>query len=364
MSTTLGKNIKAFRKNKGFTQEELADLLNITPQAVSKWESESGLPDVSMLIPLAQVLGVTTDALLGYDNISENEEITSRIKDNVARLSNNKDRAQRALEVCEYLSTETNLNPGNFEIIKDYVQQTANLSMYEDPVLEGYFQDQPDRIQKIYKDCIRKGAYLISHCSDRDLVDKTHYALAWIYIHLKDFDKAKAHINVLPSLSTGSIRENIDMELVFFEAGYDKAKGFDNMKVKIKENSRLLFLLTAAMINTISQNYGWYGDREEAYEVCDWCENILKAYIAKKEYIDIDKYLRVRRSVAFFRMVAAKRAGEGEFAEQLYTKFAEEIKAEDLTDEEKSRIMDMLHSDIAYYSRYTGDQEKKKDNGL
>lgn len=38
MSTTLGKNIKAFRKNKGFTQEELADLLNITPQAVSKWE--------------------------------------------------------------------------------------------------------------------------------------------------------------------------------------------------------------------------------------------------------------------------------------------------------------------------------------
>ena len=39
MSKTLGKNIKTFRKNKGFTQEELADLLNITPQAVSKWES-------------------------------------------------------------------------------------------------------------------------------------------------------------------------------------------------------------------------------------------------------------------------------------------------------------------------------------
>ena len=51
MSTTLGRNIKAFRKNRGFTQEELADLLNITPQAISKWESEAGLPDVSMLIP-------------------------------------------------------------------------------------------------------------------------------------------------------------------------------------------------------------------------------------------------------------------------------------------------------------------------
>ena len=70
MGSTLGRNIKIYRKNKGFTQEELAELLNITPQAISKWESESGLPDVSMLIPLAQVLGVSTDALLGYDSIS------------------------------------------------------------------------------------------------------------------------------------------------------------------------------------------------------------------------------------------------------------------------------------------------------
>ncbi len=44
MGTTLGRNIKAFRKNRGLTQEELANLLNITPQAVSKWESEAGVP--------------------------------------------------------------------------------------------------------------------------------------------------------------------------------------------------------------------------------------------------------------------------------------------------------------------------------
>ena len=71
MSTMLGKNIKVYRKNKGLTQEELAELLNITPQAVSKWESEAGLPDVSMIIPLAKVLGISTDALLGYDTLTE-----------------------------------------------------------------------------------------------------------------------------------------------------------------------------------------------------------------------------------------------------------------------------------------------------
>ena len=64
MNNDLGNNIRNFRKNKGLTQEELADLLNITPQAVSRWESTAGMPDVSMLIPLAQTLGVSTDALL------------------------------------------------------------------------------------------------------------------------------------------------------------------------------------------------------------------------------------------------------------------------------------------------------------
>ena len=346
MSTTLGKNIKNFRKNKGFTQEELADLLNITPQAVSKWESENGLPDVSMLIPLAKVLGVSTDALLGYDNILENEEVTSRIKETVDGMRNSKDRAERTLRICEFLSTETNINPSNFEIIKDYVEETANLSMYEDPALEGYFQDESERIQKIYKDSIRKGAYLISHCNDRDLVVKTHYALAWIYIHKKDFENAKDHINVFPSLSNQRIKENLDMELVFFE------KGFEKMKDKIEENSVLLFGMTAALLKTIAENYGWWGEKDEAYEVCDWCENIIKSFSSKKNYIDMNQYLRTRRSIAFFKMVAAKRAGDSEYAEQLYSKFEEEIKAEDLTDEEKQRAMDLLHNDINYYARY------------
>ena len=89
MGNTIGNNIKTYRKNKGFTQEELADLLNVTPQAVSKWESENSLPDVSMLIPLAQVLGVSTDALLGYDSLSENEAVIAKVRGEVNAEMNN-----------------------------------------------------------------------------------------------------------------------------------------------------------------------------------------------------------------------------------------------------------------------------------
>ncbi|MBR4431281.1 MAG: helix-turn-helix transcriptional regulator [Clostridiales bacterium] len=348
MSTALGKNIKTYRKNKGLTQEELADLLNVTPQAVSKWESENGLPDVSMLIPLAQALGVSTDALLGYDSLSEQEELIARVKETVASLKNSGERRdQRALRVSEYLSTETSLNPGCFELIKDYVQETADLSMYADPVLENCFPDEQDRIKKLYQDAIRKGVYLISHCNDKSLVEKTHFAVAWIYIHDKDFDNAREHINVLPSISTGRIKEKLSMELTFFESGFEKMKG------DIKENSVILFELVCSMLNTFAENYGWWcEDKDEALEICDWCEGIVKAFAARKDLINMRHYLRARRSIVFFKLVAVKKSGDDKGAEALYGEFVKEISEEDLTDEEKKKIIELLNNDIAHYSKY------------
>ena len=348
MGNTIGTNIKTFRKNKGFTQEELADLLNVTPQAVSKWESENGLPDTSMLIPLAQILGVSTDALLGYDSLSENEEIIARVKETVNGMKNSDEgRAQKALRIAEYLSTETTLNPGCFEIIKDYAKETANLSMYADPVLENCFPDDQEKIYKIYKDAIRKGAYLIGHCNDRNLVEVTHYAVAWIYIHMKDFDNARAHINVLPSIKTGAIAEKIAMELTFFESGFEK------MKDDIADSSVLLFDAVASVLNTIAQDYGWYAEKDEALEVIGWCEGIIKAYASRKETVDMNHYLRIRRSLAFFKLVAVKRSGDDEGAIKLYNDFYEEINMEDLTDEQKQTVMDLLNNDISHYGQYT-----------
>ena len=348
MGKTIGNNIKFFRKNKGFTQEELADLLSVTPQAVSKWESENGLPDVSMLIPLAQVLGVSTDALLGYDSLSENEEIIARVKETVQGMKHSDEgRAETALRVSEYLMTETTLNPGCFEIIRMYTEETANLSMYADPVLENCFADEKERIEKICKDAIRKGVYLISHCADKVLIEKTHYAVAWIYIHMKDFDNARAHIDVLPSIATGRIKEKIGMELTFFESGFDK------MKDDIRECSVELFETVASFLNTIAQDYGWNGSKEEALEICDWCEGIVKAFAARIDSVNMDHYLRVRRSIAFFKLVAVKRSGDDEGAIKLYNDFNEEINQEDLTDEQKKLVIELLNNDIAHYGKYT-----------
>lgn len=60
----IGIFIAACRKEKGMTQQQLADRLGITNKAVSKWETGSGLPDISMLEVLGEVLGVTADEIL------------------------------------------------------------------------------------------------------------------------------------------------------------------------------------------------------------------------------------------------------------------------------------------------------------
>ena len=348
MSTMIGNNIKTYRKNKGITQEELSELLKITPQAISKWESGTSFPDISMLIPLAKVLGVSTDMILGYDVMSENDEETERIRnaEKVLRHSD-ENRAVKKLKICEMLSTETNLHPGNFEIIKDYAEMTADLSMFADPALEGYFQDKQDYIKSIYKDCIRKGAYLISHCQDRDLVIKTHYALAWIYIHEKDFEHARDHINVLPSIQTNRIKEKIDMELTYFESG------FESMKTDIKNNSISLFENVASMLNTIAQNYGWWGEKEESLEVIDWCENILKAFSTKPDFINMEKYIYIREAVAFFRLVALRKAGDEKKVEESYISFVKEIEEGDFAEDLKKKALTMLQGDIDHYGKYS-----------
>ena len=68
MNETIGNRIAKFRKAKSMTQEELANHMGVSSQAVSKWENDASCPDISLLPKLAKVLGVTTDELLTGKN--------------------------------------------------------------------------------------------------------------------------------------------------------------------------------------------------------------------------------------------------------------------------------------------------------
>ena len=66
---TLGKRIAALRKEKGLTQEQLAEKVGVSAQAVSKWENDASCPDITLLPLLGEILGVSVDELLGVKPI-------------------------------------------------------------------------------------------------------------------------------------------------------------------------------------------------------------------------------------------------------------------------------------------------------
>ena len=61
---TMGDVIAALRKEKGMTQKDLADLLNVTDKAVSKWERNVACPDTALIPKLAEILGVSIEELM------------------------------------------------------------------------------------------------------------------------------------------------------------------------------------------------------------------------------------------------------------------------------------------------------------
>ena len=82
MNVKIGKHIKELRNRDGVTQDALAEALGVTGQAISKWENESGYPDIEYIIPIANFFNVTIDQLFGHDR-SESE---NKINEYCAKL--------------------------------------------------------------------------------------------------------------------------------------------------------------------------------------------------------------------------------------------------------------------------------------
>ncbi len=80
------ENLKALRKARGMTQEELAARLHVVRQTVSKWEKGLSVPDAELLIRLAEVLDTTVGQLLGAD-IPEDGESRNDLADQLARIN-------------------------------------------------------------------------------------------------------------------------------------------------------------------------------------------------------------------------------------------------------------------------------------
>ena len=117
MNIKISENIKRLRKAKKITQEGLAEIFNVTPAAVSKWENNETYPDITLLFPLSHFFGVSIDELMGYDFMLIEEEI-KKVKEEIHNawfVNNDWDKAK------ELTIAARSAYPNDYEIMVNYL---------------------------------------------------------------------------------------------------------------------------------------------------------------------------------------------------------------------------------------------------
>ncbi|MDR0916514.1 MAG: helix-turn-helix domain-containing protein [Oscillospiraceae bacterium] len=186
----IGNIIKKLRRERNYTQEELAELLCVTPQAVSKWENGTGLPDISQIVPLASVFGVSTDVLFGTYGVNDDEE-TQRLYD--AAFEPLKSGDKHIGEVYDAVVDVLRRFPNNFRLLDDCVGYLCNLAM-------DYHKEGHARADEVYAECERVANLIIGYDRDAGHIARAQYCLADMYLSFGQFGKAEEHARLIPKV--------------------------------------------------------------------------------------------------------------------------------------------------------------------
>lgn len=202
MSLSMGQIIKDLRKKNGFTQEELAERLGVTYQAVSKWENDTGMPDISQVVPIASIFGVSTDTLFGVADTTENDEAWKIV--------------QHANGVLKYGELETYLHA--YDILIDGLKKYPNnLILMINCMNHGISLSLPDngwvyakeRAKEIAAETIRQANFIIANSKNITDILSARQTLVFLYCTQEKFDLASNEARNFPPRADLTIYSNM-----------------------------------------------------------------------------------------------------------------------------------------------------------
>lgn len=140
----LSENLKTIRKNKGFSQEELAARINVVRQTVSKWEKGLSVPDSELLIKIAEVLEVSVSDLLGEK--IEKEESKTDIAEQLMKINEQliikNNRSKRIWKTIAILIVILFVLPLIFIIVSAFLYSPHKVT-HSETVSETEIDDEP-----------------------------------------------------------------------------------------------------------------------------------------------------------------------------------------------------------------------------
>ncbi|MBO5756739.1 MAG: helix-turn-helix transcriptional regulator, partial [Clostridia bacterium] len=185
MEIKVGKKIKLLRKKNDVTQDKLAAHLGVTPQAVSRWESETCYPDIESLPAIADFFGVSMDELMCYDSLQKEQKVAEYIEKVEALYD--RDELAEALALLREAVAEI---PSSFELQLELASTLSAINA----------DGKPRRadMQEAVSLCV----HILEDCTDDLLRDRTKKTLCDIYSHqLGDDERAQDIANKLHSMS-------------------------------------------------------------------------------------------------------------------------------------------------------------------
>jgi len=189
---SIGTTIKKLRRERDMTQEQLAEYLGITANAVSQWECDKTSPDISQLPILANLFEVTTDYLLGVD-VSNKQLVIERIHNEAWTLCNAGDKEGAAHIIRTALASY----PNSFKLMYDLVIFLYQRAFHQECSAEEYnafCKEAADYIDKI-----------IAGCNDMKIYGETVELACNIFPSIGRYDEAIRLVEKIPDASKDDI---------------------------------------------------------------------------------------------------------------------------------------------------------------
>jgi transcriptional regulator with XRE-family HTH domain len=150
-SLKIGQYIQNLRKAAGLTQKELAEKLNLSFQAVSKWENGDSLPDTGVLLDLCDILNTTADKLLNGGSLVAKERRLMRLEDVVTGFQYLEDIGKLFGEDCSfYTGMIEGINEKmNMDILSYLKDPTTREVMYAEVLIQGILSGRTVDLEEI-----------------------------------------------------------------------------------------------------------------------------------------------------------------------------------------------------------------------
>ena len=270
-----GQKIKKLRTDAGLSQAMLAEHIGVSVQSVSNWECNNTMPDISQIVPLASILCVSTDYLLGvgFDEKADHEALIRNVNTVWANYSVNTKENNADLLVANLYKAYLRKYPTDYE-----AKYKCALALYDYlwvGKVRGKFHIEADAYESIYTQCKSMLSSVCNNTLKIELQINANQLMIVLLLLNDNFDEALHFVEMLPE-TCGSKCE-AQSKVLYAQ----KANGKANQVKLMADKEKCLNYLMALYESVISSAY----EKDKSLSVLEHAESIAQTAVSL--YLDV-----------------------------------------------------------------------------